>query len=82
MATVKLDLVAGVWQEIGSISFIFTKGTGPQIEFINADSLPSGAQEEAMHLNRADFQVIPAPAAGNYYIRVASGTGVFKYNEV
>ena len=80
--TKKLDLADGVWQEVGAISFIFTKGTGHIIELVNADALPNGTVEEAMLLSRADFQIIPAPASGSYFVRVASGTGVLKYSEV
>jgi hypothetical protein len=83
MATVKLDLVKDVWQEIGAFSFLFTKGTGPLIEFVNADSLPVGDVPEAMSLSRADFQVVPAPADGSYFVRTTHiDGGVFKYNEI
>jgi len=81
MATVKLDLVKDVWQEIGAISFVFSKGTQVQLEIVSAASLPVGDVPEAMKLNRADLQIMPA-ATDPWFIRTTGETAVFKYTEV
>ena len=82
MASVKLDLVQGIWQDIGAIAFVGTKGSEHNIELVNADSLPSGNIDAAMQFMNSNVQSVPSPAAGNWYIRTTALTGVFKYTEV
>ena len=81
MATVKLDLVQDVWQEVGTISFVFSKGTQGQIELVSAASLPTGDVPEAMGLSRADLQIVPE-ATDPWFVRTTGEKAVFKYTEV
>jgi hypothetical protein len=83
MATVKLDLVKDIWQEIGSTGVLFSKGTSVSLELVNADALPTGDVPEAMPLGQSELQVLPAPADGSYFVRTTNvDGGVFKYNEI
>ena len=81
--SVKLDLVSGIWQEVGAIAFVGGKGTSTLIELVCADALPVGPIKEAMSFSTGDWLAVPAPISGSWYVRIAtSNTGVFKYTEV
>ncbi len=83
MASVKLDLVQNIWQDVGAIAFVGNKGTAALVEIVNADALPTGTQDTSMQFSNANIQAIPAPAAGNWYVRTtAASGGVFKFTEV
>lgn len=83
MASIKLDLVQNVWQDIGAIAFVGSKGTGTNIELVNADALPVGTVDAAFSFLEGQIQSVPAPAAGNWFVRTtASSGGVFKFTEV
>ena len=82
MATIKLDLVKNIWQEIGDTSVLFSKGTSIGLELINADALPVGHKDEAMGLGKADLQILPAPAAGKYFVRTTAATATIRYSAV
>ncbi len=72
--TVELDLTA-TWQLVGATAFIGQRqinGKGV-IEITNADALPSGTV--TCHQVQPDVNLsFPAPASGNWYARVATGT--------
>ena len=82
MATVKLDLVAGVWQDLGAISFLAHNGGNIPLDMVAADSLPTGPVVESFLLARSDTQQFPAPAGGNWYIRSVQTDTSFNYTEV
>ena len=82
MATVKLDLVAGVWGEVGAISFLAHNGGNTPLDMVAADSLPVGPVPESFLLARSDTQQFPAPAAGSWYIRSTQSDTSLNYTEV
>ena len=83
MASVKLDLIDGIWQEVGAISFVWTQKDDIKLECVNADSLPVGDVPAAMVFRLNETQVIPKPTNGSWYVRVPSGgEGYVKYTEV
>ncbi len=81
MATVKLDLVPGIWQEVGSFGFIMDKDRVYNVEVANADSLPTGVVP--CHVNRRDdLQHFVPPASGSWYVRSAALAMSITYTEV
>ncbi len=82
MATVKLDLVAGVWQSLGSISFLAHNGGNTPLDMVAANALPIGPVTESFMLARSDTQQFPAPADGDWYIRSVQSDTSFTYTEV
>jgi hypothetical protein len=78
----KLKLEAGVWQEIGAISFIGQKDAGSTIEIVNADALPTGDVPEAQTVAPGVNLMFSAPANGSLYVRVKYGAATLKYYEV
>ena len=82
MATVKLDLVAGVWQEVGAISFLAHNGGNIPLDMVAAGSTPTGPVAESFLLARSDTQQFPTPASGNWYIRSVQTDTSFNYTEV
>ncbi len=82
MATVKLDLVAGVWQDLGAISFLAHNGGNTPLDMVAADSLPTGPVVESFLLARSDTQQFPRPAGGSWYIRSVQTDTSFNYTEV
>jgi len=81
MATVKLDLVPGIWQEVGAIGFIMDKDRKNNVEVTNADSLPTGVVP--CHVNRRDdLQQFNAPASGSWFVRSAAIAMSVTYTEV
>ncbi len=82
MATVKLDLVAGIWQDIGAIAFYAHNGSNTPLDMVAADSLPVGPIPESFLLARSDTQYFLAPASGNWYIRSIQTDSSFNYTEV
>ena len=82
MATIKLDLVAGVWQSLGSISFLAHNGSNTALDMVAADSLPTGPVPESFLLARSDTQHFLAPVSGGWYIRSVQTDSSFNYTEV
>ena len=82
MATVKLDLVKNVWQEVGAFGFVCDKSAGGVVLLVNADALPTGVQDTAMSLDVAELQFVPAPANGSWYVATPYDSDEFKYTEV
>jgi len=82
MATIKLDLVAGVWQEIGAFGFLAHNGGNIPLDMVAADSVPTGPVAESFLLARSDTQQFPAPASGNWCIRSVQSNTSFTYTEI
>ncbi|RLA74309.1 MAG: hypothetical protein DRG30_05445 [Epsilonproteobacteria bacterium] len=84
MATlsIKLNLVEGIWQEVGSYSIDAQKDPSSTIELVNADALPVGDVPEAMIYAQTTQIRLQAPASGSLYVRVRYGTGSLKFYEV
>ena len=82
MATVKINLVAGVWQDLGAIGFLAHNAGNTGLDMVAADSLPTGPVVESFILARADIQQFPAPAGGSWYIRSTQADTSFTYTEV
>ena len=84
MATLskKLDLTAGVWQEIGPIRFVGQKDQSSTLEIVNADALPVGDVPEAQLITGSSQLQFTSPASGSLFVRVKHGTGTLKYYEV
>ncbi len=79
--TVKLDLVDGIWVEIGAIAFIIDKTRKVNVEIACADELPVGVV--ACHYNRRDdLQHFPRPANGSWYARSVGINNSITYTEV
>ena len=80
MATLskKMDLTAGIWQEIGSSGFVGQKDQTSTLEIVNADALPVGDVPEAQSIvGSANLQFV-APVSGSLFVRVKHGTGTLK----
>ena len=78
----KLELEAGVWQEIGAITFTGQKDASSTLEIVNADALPTGDVPEAQIVAPGVNLHFNAPASGSLYVRVKYGTASLKYYEV
>lgn len=81
MATAKLDLTAGIWQEVSAQGFIGQKDYSSTIEVCNADGLPTGDVNAHTVAETANLQ-FPEPASGSWYVRVRNGTAFLIYTEV
>ena len=81
MATIRLELVKNVWQEVGTASFGFTKGGQAGLEMVSAAVLPVGSVPESMLMARSDYQVMHA-VTDPWFVRTLEDTAVFKYTEV
>ncbi len=82
MATVKLNLVAGIWQEVGAISFLAHNGSSTPLDMVASDTLPVGPVPESFLLARSDTQQFSAPAGGSWFIRSVQTDSSFNYTEV
>ncbi len=81
MASVKLTLAKGIWQEVGAFSFTSQKGSGIT-QKITATTLPVGDQENATTIDYSVETYTPAPASGSWYVRSPYDDSSFTYHEV
>jgi len=82
MASVKLTLIKGIWQEVGAFSFVAQRSNTGITEKICADSLPVGGQEAATTIDYSVETYTPAPASGSWYVRSSYDDSSFRYTEV
>ena len=77
MASIKLDLNDTTWENLGSSGVVVV--TEKVVRIVNADSIPTGAQEASFVVDTLVPFLIPAPASGNLFVL---GKGSIKYYEV
>ena len=77
MASIKLDLDSTTWVELGSNGVVVV--TDKVVRIVNADSLPSGANEASFVVDTLVPFLVPAPLHGSLYVL---GEGSIKYYEV
>jgi len=78
----KLDLVEGIWQEIGNTDVVLQQEDYDVIDIVNADALPVGVTTKSHKIRGVAPLQFTAPKTGSLYAMIREGTATLTYYEV